>query len=470
MKFIFLSIEGDANHYVEQKLKTLVAYTRAEAGNVSGLPDATLNNAARHIGKTQPRIASAEEYFKVTAAQQRVVEISQRCALMELAADAPLVEGETIVEDFFSYLLEPFEDMPAYTAVLRRKTNMAEMLYFFSLVAIDNGKLVHLDAPEPNVPMVKPRLRGGSIMLSKELIKKLLKKAGTTALSGGLSHLGSFIVGLVIKELFGDDNERMIAEIKKIVKDEVEGNELARVEGVVYGTLQFFATEYKNLKAGANLSDVNDRKMLLAKLDKFNTDFYPVLGFLRSEKYAIRGLKTFMLAAPVHLILTQEMAMVDPDVKAIADPNKSTYRQTLRDNATLYRKHVEASFNKAINDRNRMEVFNKPFVDCAGSSCVSKNMVMWRDHVSGEEAGEFMDTKDPKKTAWERASASLEEHRTAVLKKLTEDLGDPRNTFLADIGALESFTFPTAPQGGMRLAKAAPVKAAAKKAAAKKAK
>lgn len=447
MKFIFLRIKTDARNYVEQKLKTLLVYT--QPGQPAAPPSAAVTNALSHVGRPAPRIASEEEFFRITKAQDRLVDVSRRCALQEVAEHAPLADNEQVESDFFSYLLEPFDDLPAYTAVLKRTTNMAEILYFFELVKIDNGKLVHFEAPAASVPQLRPRLKGG-FDITGALIKKLLKEAGKAAASGALSKAGAFIVDLVIKQMFGDDQQKMLDEIKKMVKDEIEGNELAKVDGAINGTMLFLRTEYKNLKAKADLNDKALREKLLDKLDRHSGDFYNVTGFLMSEKYSIRGLKTFMMAAPVHLLLMQEMALVDPDDM---DPNKSTYLKTLRELATHYRKHVHASFNRALSQRNNMEVVVKPFVDCMGNSCVSKNTYWWRDNVSHEEAGEFMGTKDPKRSAWEVASASLDQHRNAVLKKLTEDLGNPQQTFLDEIGALENYTFTTPEKAGLRLSK-----------------
>src|SRR5690606_7722115 len=159
----------------------------------------------------------------------------------------------------------------------------------------------------------------------------------------------------------------------------------------IAGTLQFLTIEYKNKKAKTDLSNPHKRELLMTELQGYSTKFYTdVIGLLKQDKYAIRGLRSFMTAASVHLLITQEMAMIDPEYM---NPNESSYLKTLRENATDYRVHVDKNYHKAYNNRNNMEVFTKEFVDCGSSSCVHKTTYHWRDNVSGETAGEFMGTK-----------------------------------------------------------------------------
>ncbi len=73
-----------------------------------------------------PSLAHAEDLYPLIPDQQAEVEARKRCALMTLARQSPLTEEEVIVEDFFSYLVAPFRDVPVNTPVLRRTTNLAE--------------------------------------------------------------------------------------------------------------------------------------------------------------------------------------------------------------------------------------------------------------------------------------------------------------------------------------------------------
>jgi hypothetical protein len=446
MRSIFLNIKSDAAGYVSGKLMAQMNYVPGGYELTPGTAEAFLQNALSQTQKPAPRIASSEEFYKTDKQQLLQVQIAERCALQELVELAPLLPGEEITGDFFSYLLEPVDDIPANTGVLKRTTNMAEILYIFEYVQIDNGTLVHIAPPPAAVPPGPRRLlRGGpaAAFSTKDIIKKLLKTAGTKIGSAVLSKVGSIVLSLVMKELgIENDNDKLLAEIKKTIKEEIDGNEISKIEGRIEGTIQFMTVEYKNQKAKLDLSKIENRRVLMSDLKTYSNLFYvDVIGTLKQERYAVRGLKTFMFAAPVHALLTQEMALVDPD---FMDPNQSSFLQTLRENATIYRNHVQRSYDKAMGDRNRMEVFSRIFVDSMGNSTVSKTTWWWRDNVTNKEAGEFGSSKNPDKSGYQNAADSLERYRNDVLNKRREELGKPQETFLDVIGDLQNFSFPKA--------------------------
>lgn len=438
---IYLHINPDASNYLAQKRAAQLSYAPQDATDETA--DAFIANALSQTQLQPPAIAAKEAFYPVDKQQLLKVEIASRCAIQDLVEMEPLIEGETIEEDFFSYLTEPFGDVPANTGVLRRTTNMARVLYTFELVRIDQGNLVHIAPPAPQVPDAPPQVLRLSFNITGKVIKGLLKKAGAKAAETALSKVGAIVLSLVMKELgMENDTEKMLSEIRKIIKEEIEGNEITKIEGMINGTIQFLTVEYKNQKARADLSKTETRKALLADLKSYSNRFYTdVIGTLKQEKYTLRGMKTFLTAAPIHLLITQEMALVDPDYM---DPNQSGYLQTLRDNASIYRSHVKNAYEKAMNDRNNMEVYSKFFVDTMGNSSVRKTTWWWIDHVTDERGGQFMDSKDPKRSAQQNAYDSLERHRTEVLRKRREDLGNPQENFLDFIGDLQSFTFPTA--------------------------
>lgn len=443
MRFIFLSIKGDARNYVTEKLMAAKRFRASEQSLLHAPSATTIDNALAQQKNERPALATSGDFFEVNRRQRAIVEAAQRCAVQELVETAPLIAGEEIEEDFFSYLLQPFHEVPAFTAVMLRRTNMSEILYIFEMVQIDFGSLIHLLPPTPEVPVTERAMLGWSFSITSDMIKKMLKNAAGKAVGAGLSKLGAVVLNIVMKELFGvDDTQRMIDEMRRVVKEEIEANELSKIDGTIDGTLQYLTIEYKNEKASLDLSVVRNRERLLASLKTYSARFYTdVIGTLRQEKYARRGLRTFMMAAPVHLLITQEMALVDPE---FMNPNQSSFLLTLRQNATLYKNHVANVYANAMSDRNRMEVYSKDFTDCMGSSCVHKTTWWWRDNYSGQTAGEFMGTKEPPKSARDVASESLERHRSEVLSKLREDLGNPQETFLNGITDLENFTFPSA--------------------------
>lgn len=443
MRTIFISIKNDVANYVKAKQEALLAYSEGDDQLPQDVLSAIIEQARLQIKTPPPRIATTGEFYQVTKEQMTRVEVAERCAIQALVEQAPLIDGEESGEDFFSYLLEPFGGLPANTGVLRRQTNMAEILYIFDLVLIDNGNLVHLDPPPPTEPPGPRRLLKMGFTITTKMIKGLLKTAGIKGATLALNKVGAIVLGIVMKELgMENDTEKMLGEIRKVIKEEIDNAEITKIEGTIDGTLQFLNVEYKNQKAKLDLSKPENRKVLMSDLKSYSNKFYTdVIGTLKQDRYAVRGLKTFMCAAPLHLLITQEMALVDPDYM---NPNQSGFLQTLRDNATIYRNHVQAAYNKAINDRNNMEVFSKIFSDTMGSSGSSKTTWWWRDNVTGQEAGEFMASKNPEKSGWQNADASLSRHREEVLNKRREELGKPQETFLDVIGDLQNFSFPNA--------------------------
>ncbi len=238
-----------------------------------------------------------------------------------------------------------------------------------------------------------------------------------------------------------DDKEKMLAEIRKIVRDEIESNEITKIEGTIEGTVQFLAVEYKNMKAKANLSDTAKRAELLANLKTYSHKFYTdVIGTLKQEKYAIRGLKTFAIGSAIHLLITQEMAMIDPDEM---NPNDSGYLLTLRANAKTYRSHLETYFSKAINNRKaQIEVFSDTFVDClGGATCVTKYTYSWVDKKTGKKVKGFSGSKKPDRSASQNAHISMEKYRKKIITQLTKDLGNPKISAIPSLKVIENFSF-----------------------------
>lgn len=435
MEFKFLSIQGDATKHITQVL------TNSNSQPSENEIESIVANAVDNFQNEIPVIAKEEDFFSITREQRIKIDVAKRCAIQEVADEMLLLENEEIKEDFFSYLLEPFHNLPKYTGVLKRTTNKAVVMFFFPLVKIDAGSLVHLTPIQPK-EFEMPLAKGISVMITGELVKKLLGKAAQKVGGAIAGKLGAIIINLVMKELFGDDKQKMLDDIRRIVKAEIEENEIAKIEGAIEGTIQFLTVEYKNMKAKANLSDVNKRRELLENLKPYSHKFYTdVIGVLKQSKYAVRGLKTFAIGSAVHLIITQEMAMIDPDEM---NPNNSGYLLTLRSNATTYREHLEANFNKTVNGRRaQISVFEYTEVLSGGGNMMSTKITYgWKDTKIDKVVKGFVSSKDPKKSVRENAEASMQAHKNKVINKLIDDLGNPKEMAIPSLRILEKFSFP----------------------------
>lgn len=432
MNFMLLSVPPNAQSYLEEKFLEDPA-NQEDKDKIKRVIDNARTNTV------SPEIAAESEFFNLDRVQMKMIDISKRCAIQSLAEEFPMNPGEEIQDDFFSYLKAPWHDVPASTAVLKRKTNMAEILYFFDSVRISEEGIKHLLAPQPEEPQLRPRLRGTP---ASNLVKKLLTKAGAKVGGAIAEKLGSIVMKLVMKEVFGvdDDPERIINEVKKIVNEEIESNEISRVEGTIDGTIQYMTVEYHNKKLKADLKSRQARESLSNGLIAFSNKFYTdVIGLLRQDKYAERGLKTFAFGATVHLLLTQELAMVDPDEM---DPNKSSYLQTLRNNAANYKTHVQSVYQRVMAARNNFSVFSERTTVDTGSRYVTSIQWYWKDHYANQRYGPYGSSKNPDRTEQQNAQAAMEEFRTRALTEKREKLGDPEDSFLSVIDGVIKFEFP----------------------------
>ncbi|MDF2430735.1 MAG: hypothetical protein JWP44_366 [Mucilaginibacter sp.] len=123
-------------------------------------------------------------------------------------------------------------------------TNKATIIYFFERVRIDKGDIVHIQPARSEEPQAIPRLMGISDK-AKDLIKntdirgqKCRGRYCQQTWRNNTEHGDERVFG---KE---DDTEHLINEMTRVVKEEIESNEISRVEGTINGTLQFIAGEY----------------------------------------------------------------------------------------------------------------------------------------------------------------------------------------------------------------------------------
>lgn len=434
MNFIYLSLPEDANSYLKEKL-----LNGSANGEATGIISNIIEQSRKNIDL--PKIASESDFYNVDKKQMKLINVAKRCATQSIFDVYPMGADEEIEEDFFSYLTSPWHDLPAQTAVLKRKTNKSEVIYFFDFVQIDKNGIVYLPITQPeDEPYIAAR--GLTMSVVSKFMTKALKFAGPKIGSAVMEKLGAVVMNLVMKELFGVDGDadRIIKEVRKIIKEEIEENEISRVTGTIDGTIQYILVEYYNKRRKLDLKNRDRRAELETKLLSFSNKFYTdVIGFLRQDKYAERGLKTFAFGATIHLLLTQELALIDPDEM---DPNESSYLETLRNNARNYKAHVQGVYNRAIAARNNLSVFSEESVVDNGTRYIRSVQWYWRDGFLNKRHGPYGPAKNPDRTAYENAHYHMEQYRTKVLAETREALGHPQETFLSAIDGLINFSFP----------------------------
>lgn len=383
--------------------------------------------------------AEEHEFHEIDSRQRFDLDVARRCAMMEVAVSAPLVEGEEVEEDLFTYLTEPFGDFAPYTGVLRRRTNMAELLYIFENVRIDQGNLVYLvkEVDQGGVESMAPSALLGDKM--GDLIKSLLSKAAGAA--GG--KIGALIFNLVVKEIFGtDDNAKFVEAVQKVIRDEIDSAEIDKINGRVQGTIQYLTNDYQVRKAKSDLKNVEERKELLTSLEKYSQQFYTeVMGVLEQTRYAEKGLRAYMLGASIHLIITQEMALVDWKTM---DPNESSYAATLRINAKHYRERVEGTF-KPMYDRRMAKISwgYTPDKICDRIGCRdSRKAWAWWDEEDHSSEKFYEDQHKKGTSAKDLAEQGCNRRRGNISYQFSQDAGDPLNNAVPHLKALETNRIP----------------------------
>ncbi|WP_215224463.1 insecticidal delta-endotoxin Cry8Ea1 family protein [Echinicola shivajiensis] len=440
MNFLFKNILiNEKEQFLKEKTALIFKriYEEASEEDLAEFVSKQVEHILQHPAANNIPLASEDDFYAINKVQTKILEASKNCALDEVERYVPLLEDEKIESDFFTFLKAPYLNFKANTGVLVRKTNKAEIIYFFDAVMIDNGNVVHLKPALPEMPSTQ-MLTGGSDF-AKTLIKKLFSSAAGAI--GG--QIGSMILSFVMQEIFGakSDSKKMIDEVKKVVREEIHTNEIEKINAGISGFIGFMMGEYQDLKDASDLSSKEDRKDLTKRITDFLPDFYTkVIALLMSESYKRKSLQTFQTAAAFHLIILQELALVDPKN---FDPNESSYSVTLHSKAKEYHTHISDTFNAVISDRKaKIRVFSNPFVDCQGNMCVSTPGCKWCDDETGYVSGRYYNTKNGE-SCGTKARRAANYHTEQVVNQLTDWLGNPNENSLPYLEKMTTYVFPS---------------------------
>jgi hypothetical protein len=433
--------QGSRAEYVSKKLqRSAEAILDSAEISESTITDSRLSAQLNPAEMPALMLMDPAEFPKLTSKQEFLLDVAQRCAMMDVAVSAPLLDGEEIREEFFTWLKEPFHSFSAGTGVLMWRTNMADLLYVFDHVRIEQGNVVYVDGMQAD-EVGQDMALGFNPLQGQitDIIKKLLSSAAGAA--GG--KIGAMIFNLVMKEIFGsDDITKFVDAVQRVIRDEIDSSEIDKINGHVQGTIQYLANDYQVRKAASDLSNTDERKELVTSLERYSRLFYTeVMGVLEQQRFARKGLKSYMLGASIHLIITQEMALVDWKTMK---PNQSSFATTLQINAKHYREHVEGIFKPMLEQRlANISWGYTPDKICDRIGCHdSRKAWSWWDketHAS-EKFYEENHKKDP--SAKELAERGYHEHRSTIQQEVTQNAGDPLNSAVPGFMALEKNPIP----------------------------
>jgi hypothetical protein len=314
---------------------------------------------------------------------RKEVETRKQCALREVEAAFPLRPDEEVMEDVFTYLAETWENSPAGTVVLRRRTNRATRLFLIANAHF-NADTIRLTLTQPVRTTVTEvatgpteiRLGAGASPaksiaadLAKKLAEQMTKdafKGAITQLAGGViaGGIASAIVNGLFDLFFPDKGENVFDAyfkgLEKIVRHELEQSVITQVSGTLTSLRNELADVYGPARQQHDLSKAEDRRYLFEHLQRYESTFFlgagGMLGTLQQKDYKLVGFPVFLVGAGLHLAILQEMANVDPGNKAPDfDPLKSSYGMpqtgAVARLAKRYADFADATWPQIVEDR-----------------------------------------------------------------------------------------------------------------------
>lgn len=414
MQIAFQEVFLDSKkEYVKKKLQAAYQNPLSVGSQLSDLDfDSLSNNVVENLSDVALPIASADEFYELTPNQLIEIMARKRSALIILEQKFPLIEGEIIEEDFFSYLIEQFGDLPVNTPVLWRKTNYSNHCYIFSDLQLNSGDLGLLPPvfPEDTVGI---QLNAFSDKMSTNIAQSL----GTGLVSGFSGKIGALMFASIFPPGVPNYFDQVYEQIKKIVNQEVTANTIDQINGRINGTQAWEKNSYAPRKMAGT-----SRKNLFDDVTPYvNLLYTEAVQTLMLPRYAKPGFSVFMIAAGVHLALLQEQALVDPDH---TNPDGSSFATSVKLNAQQYSDHAGKTFAELLEDRkSKVTLKCEESYECNVNMCITKRFYFWHDDVTGE-SGERHRGKDAK----DDALSDLDRHVYAVITGLNFSLGTPQTT------------------------------------------
>ena len=184
----------------------------------------------------------------------------------------------------------------------------------------------------------------------------IVSEIATNLLKGVISGIGSEIGALMFGSIFGQSVPSYFTEvyktIEKIMHQELTDNTIDQINGEINGTSDWVKFTYNPRKdSGAAKAE------LYALLEPKVSDLaISMIGVLQEEAFAESALSVFIISAGMHLVLLQELALVDPDVD---DPEQSSYIATIKSYAAKYADYAEQTWDP-IAEARKAQV--KPFL------------------------------------------------------------------------------------------------------------
>lgn len=240
----------------------------------------------------------------------------QACGIKEVNAAYPLVPGEVLESDRYTYLKEPFGDYPKYTPVLIRNTNMCEAYFIFRHAVWSEKSVNFLNADEissrdERVPLTLKVKGIEPTSLVMELLKGFFNKMGVK----------------VFDSLFPNFGDVDYNRINNLIRSENARSTIQGLCGEISGIERFL----KNLYPISS----DKRVTLEQQIDKT----YTIQGKLLQEDCKLVGFSVYMDSVVLLLALYQELVSVSPAA------NKEILVKTVNEISVTSIKQIQDTFN-----------------------------------------------------------------------------------------------------------------------------
>lgn len=367
------------------------------------------------LEKELPPVEEAKKLPILSTAQEKLLEKRKACALNLVSRYFILDENEKVEEDFFSFLLSDWKGIKKGTPVLRRKTNISTVYFFFEHNTVDLSCNKVESLPENpilsshenifNNEMFSP----GDIKLKNPLASIALSVAG--AIAGKFATMAiDKIMGTSIPSYFDEVYE----QVSSIVSQELDKHMIKEITDEFTAKQNWIVNHYIPLKN--RTVDPPTLKRLEKELNDAQTEFYCYLAKLMNEKVSLSCLKEFLIGANIHLALLQELILVT---------DQSNYKEEFVLNITKYIQHAEDTWNKISNTRrNKIITYKEKYCETLDVGVV-KCTFYWvaSDEVSGLSRRYKYEKEENKARASAESTANI--MRANAINNLSELIGQP---------------------------------------------
>jgi len=324
-------------NYLEEKIEL---FLKAKESNYADSSAVVKQIASQiHPQNLELPVAAKDDIFRgFDKTQSEVMRDKIATMTKTINRQYPMTKDESIVSDFFTFLVKDYGKYKKGTPLLIRKTNKATMIRILDHLEYKSGDIIFKDLDdEKRKEIFLPKYEVGG---ADDLISSLF--------SGMAKALAGKIGATIFDTLFPDTStgmEEMFqlleTDIRNIFREELDEKTIDDLNYQINGVVSYMQQTYIPTKDSGR-----DKRFLEGELSDMNQIMYTnVMALLTGPRYRADGIAYLVLGANTHLSIVQEMANIDP---TCTDPDKSSYMQTYY---MLLNSYIE-SLQGAINDIN----------------------------------------------------------------------------------------------------------------------